>query len=103
MYDAKMAIALLEVVANQERVVRLHNYTYGDSTGFLNRLMMLLGRRAVYADGATIKGSTILKIQYPEVLVGKHNGRRGLKTKTIVFVINFAINIIQFSSTAQKA
>jgi hypothetical protein len=35
-YDAKMAIALLEIVANQERVERLHNYTYGDSTGFLN-------------------------------------------------------------------
>lgn len=28
MYDAKMAIALLEIVANQERVERLHNYTY---------------------------------------------------------------------------
>jgi hypothetical protein len=71
MYDAKMAIALLEIVANQERVVRLHNYAYGDSTGFLNRLMMLLGRRAVYADGATI--------QYPEVLVGKHKWQKRFK------------------------
>jgi hypothetical protein len=61
MNDAKMAIALLAIVANQERVERLHNYTYGDSTGFLNRLMTLLGRHAVYADGATSKGSTILK------------------------------------------
>ena len=61
MLDAKMAIALLEIVANQERVERLHNYPYGDSTAYLNRRMILLGRHAVFADGATIKGSTIIK------------------------------------------
>lgn len=64
MFDANRVIALLEIVANQERVNRFHNAPYGETLSYQNTLMVLLGRHAVFessSDGAVVKITTIIK------------------------------------------
>ena len=64
MFDVKRVIALLEIVANQERVNRFHNAPYGETVGYQNSLMVLLGRHAVFessSDVAVVKITTIVK------------------------------------------
>lgn len=41
MFDIRRAIAMLEVISNQEHVERVHNATHGDTAIFQNRLLIL--------------------------------------------------------------
>ena len=64
MFGVKRVIALLEIVANQERMNRFHNPPYGERLGHQNTLMVPLGRHAVFessSDGVIVKITTIIK------------------------------------------
>lgn len=64
MFDVQQVIALLEVLSNQEWVERYHNAPYGESVSFINTLMMLLGRQAVFEStnaDKIVRSSTIIK------------------------------------------
>ena len=64
MFDVRRVIALLQIVANQERVNRFHNAPYGETVGFQSSLMVLLGRHAIFepsGDGTVVKITTIVK------------------------------------------
>lgn len=64
MFGVKRVIALLEIVANQERVNRFHKAPYGERLGHQNTLMALFGRHAVFessSDGVIVKTTTIIK------------------------------------------
>ena len=64
MFDVQQVIALLEVLSNQERVERYHNAPYGESVSFINTLMMLLGRQAIFEStnaDKIVRSSTIIK------------------------------------------
>ena len=63
-FDVQKVIAPLEVASNQERVERFHNAPYGESANFLNTLMMLLGRQAIFEStnaDEIVRSSTITK------------------------------------------
>ena len=64
MFDVKRVIAMLQIVSNQESVNRFHNAPYGETVGYQNSLMVLLGRCAIFestTDGGAVKITTIVK------------------------------------------
>jgi hypothetical protein len=64
MFDTRRALAMLEVIANQERVERIHNAPHGDTQIFQNKLLLLLQRTAVFESSdsnSSVKVPTIVK------------------------------------------
>jgi hypothetical protein len=92
MFDTRRALALLEVIANQERVERIHNATHGDTQIFHNKLLLLLQRTAVFESSdsnSSVKVPTIVK---------KYGMFRALWEQVLVEEVIFPLQFVPYPS-----